>query len=456
MKTTIVSVSGCVHLGAMLAFVFVAVAPTVGRAAEAGVALSPEDRAVEFVQSLTSSRYAEAGRTFDTAFEEALPVPELKKSWQSIEAEAGLFREIVGVRGEPVGSLHTVFVTCRFERSQLDVKLVYDEAGDVVDFSIAPSRWEASYDPPAYVDARAFREIRVRFGVDRWRLPGTLTLPKSEGQVPAVVLVHDAGPHDQDASAGPNKPFRDLAWGLAGRGVAVLRYEKRSQAHPNASKALPGLTLATETVDDAAAAIDLLSENPRIDPQRIYVLGHGLGGMAAPRIAKARPGKVAGLILLAAPSRPLEDVIVDQVIGQLEDQGVPEDQRGQIIRTLRQQAERVKSRQLTPETSASELPLNTPASYWLDLRFYDPLASVGVYQGPILVLQGNADRMTSPEDFEGWKSALGDRQDAKFKRYEGLDHQFMAQPTDAKPSSRFRGRHVAEEVVADIAAWVRQ
>src|SRR5207247_4710825 len=60
-----------------------------------------------------------------------------------------------------------------------------------------------------------------------WELPATLTMPKGDGPFPAVVLVHGSGPHDRDESIGPNKPFRDLAGGLASRGIAVLRSEER-------------------------------------------------------------------------------------------------------------------------------------------------------------------------------------------------------------------------------------
>src|SRR3546814_4655888 len=58
---------------------------------------------------------------------------------------------------------------------------------------------------------------------------------------------------------------------------------------------------------------DLLREAPGIDPAHVYVLGHSQGAMMAPRIA-ARSGHVAGLVLLAAPARPLLDILVEQNI----------------------------------------------------------------------------------------------------------------------------------------------
>ena len=63
-------------------------------------------------------------------------------------------------------------------------------------------------------------------------LPGTLAMPKGTGPFPAVVLVHGSGPQDRDETVGPNKPFLDIARALAAQGIAVLRYEKRTQARP--------------------------------------------------------------------------------------------------------------------------------------------------------------------------------------------------------------------------------
>lgn len=110
--------------------------------------------------------------------------------------------------------------------------------------------------PPPYADPGTFDEHEVLVGEGEHALPGTLTLPVSPGPVPAVVLVHGSGPSDRDSSLGPNKPVRDLAWGLASRGVAVLRYEKRTRQHPSAFAALgESYTVREEVIDDALAAV---------------------------------------------------------------------------------------------------------------------------------------------------------------------------------------------------------
>jgi uncharacterized protein len=85
---------------------------------------------------------------------------------------------------------------------------------------------------------------------------------------------------------GPNKPFKDLAWGLASNGVAVLRYVKRTARYGlKAAYDPPSYTVDDEIVNDARAAVELAAKQPKIDAKRIFVLGHSEGGYVAARIA---------------------------------------------------------------------------------------------------------------------------------------------------------------------------
>ena len=144
-------------------------------------------------------------------------------------------------------------------------------------------------------------------------MPGTLTLPRGEGPFAAAVLVHGSGPQDRDETIGPNKPFRDLAWGLASQGIAVLRYEKRTHTHGRAwPRCVKTLTIKEETIDDALAAVAELRKHKEINAKHIVVIGHSLGATAAPQIGE-RDKSIAGLVLLAGNARPLEDLVLEQI-----------------------------------------------------------------------------------------------------------------------------------------------
>ena len=276
----------------------------------AGVASQPDPkaRAREFVEQLNAGEYDQAVNGFDATMGDAMSAKELQDAWQSLSLKAGPFREIVGVALARKGKYDIAVVTCRFGKGQLDVKVVYDPEGKVSGLWFSSAAPPES-PPPPYTDPKSFSEEQVTIGSGWWALPGTLTRPNGEGPFPAVVLVHGSGPNDRDETIGPNKPFRDLAWGLATRGVAVLRYEKRTKHHPLKMALLANsLTVKEETIDDALAAVNTLRTHEKIDAKRIYVLGHSLGGMLVPRIAKGDES-VAGFVIFAGTSRPLENVL---------------------------------------------------------------------------------------------------------------------------------------------------
>ena len=179
-------------------------------------------------------------------------------------------------------------------------KVAVGADGKIVGLLIQPA--QATQVPaPAVAEDANFSEREVMVGEGERALPGTLDMPKGDGPFPAVVLVHGSGAHDRDETIGPNKPFLDIARGLAAQGVAVLRYEKRSHVRPQ-DFASGNFGVDDETTNDAVLAVETLRQTAGIDPKRVFVLGHSQGGMMAPRIAM-KDGNTAGLVLLAAPAR---------------------------------------------------------------------------------------------------------------------------------------------------------
>ncbi len=432
----------------MLLAAVLAGAPPAARAESAGVTAAAKD----FVALLAKEDFAGAFARFDPTMKGALPEARLREVWASVQAQAGVFKEQAGTRTEKVQGCEVVLVTCKFERATLDTKVAFDADRRVAGLFFVPTR-PATFPPPPYAKRDAFRERDFSVGKEPWILPGTLAVPVGAGPWPAVVLVHGSGPEDRNETVGANQPFRDLAWGLASRGIAVLRYEKRTKQHAAklAGKVLE-ITLKEETVDDALDAAARLRSTEGIDPQRVFVLGHSLGGMALPRIGKADP-KIAGLIVLAGSTRPLEDIIVEQLdyLGSLDPSASAED----ASKLAQLRAEALKVKQLTPaDLSSTNLVIGGSARYWLDLRGYDPAATARTLKQPFLILQGQRDYQVTQADFEGWRKALGASPDATFKLYPQLNHLFIAGEGKSRPSEYERSGHVAEEVITDIAAWI--
>ena len=261
-----------------------------------------------------------------------------------------------------------------------------------------------------------------------WALPGTLSMPTGSGPFPAVVLVAGSGPQDRDETIGPNAPLRDLAWGLASNGIAVLRYDKRTKAHgTEMASQVDKVTVREEVTDDAIAAVDLLRSTPGIDPERVFLAGHSLGGYLAPRIAAEASGRLAGIAMLEANARPLQRLIEDQLAYLASDAGGSDPSAQAMLAALPAQVALVESADLSPATPASSLPLGIPAAYWLDLRGYDPAATARALSIPIFITQGGRDYQVPPTRAGG----LADRPGGQGRR-DGPRVPVAQPPADAR------------------------
>ncbi|HPZ08528.1 MAG TPA: DUF3887 domain-containing protein [Candidatus Eremiobacteraeota bacterium] len=388
------------------------------------------EAAKEFVNLLAEGKYEDAVKDFDIAMEKALPPAKLKEAWEAVIKEAGGFKEQAGTRSEKMDSVAGIF----FPTAQI-----------------------SSYEPPSYADPGKFTEKEITVGSKDWPLPGTLTLPAGDGPFPLVVLVHGSGPQDRDETLGPSKPFKDLAWGLASRGIAVLRYEKRTKEHRLKMVAeKKAITVKEETVDDALASVAILRDMDKIDKNRIFVLGHSLGGMLIPRIGKG-DSEIAGFIIMGgATARPLEDIFLDQMEYIFSLDGEISETEEKELKKIREGVAKIKDPALSPDTPEEELLMGVPAAYWLDLRDYKPAEVMKTLPHPVLIIQGERDYQVTMEDFGIWKESLADRKNTEFKSYPELNHLFIQGEGKSVPKEYKMPGHVAEYVIEDIAGWVKK
>jgi uncharacterized protein len=408
-----------------------------------------EDVAVELVTMLMESNYTGVYGFFNASITSQISADDFANLWeQQVVVPDGNITRIVRTRLTNESGYSVVFVTCNFSRVRvLDVKISFNSQKEVLALLIVPTLDAFEYSPPSYVDVNSFSEQNVSFGSEHWKLPATLTIPTGVGPFPAVILVHGSGPNDRDETYGPNKPFKDLAWGLASRGIVVLRYEKRTKQYPEEIATLLNFTVNEETIDDAVAGVNFLNNSPVVDHSKIFVLGHSLGGMMAPRIA-LQENRLKGLVLMAAPTRHLEDLILEQsrYLANLSGLNQSED-----LAELERLVMRVKSLDI----NQSEVILGAPKAYWVDLATYDPVETALMVHKPMLILQGERDYQVTMTDFARWSNAFWNDATVTLKTYPSLNHFFVAGsgvPTDAEYLVE---GHVSEEIITDITSWIK-
>jgi uncharacterized protein len=362
----------------------------------------------------------------------------------------------LGTIGDPVtakdGKNTLVSFPVQFSKVTVNIQFTLTESSQLAGLFFRPANTPLPpvWQRPAYSRPDSFRSREVTVGDDAWKLGGTLLVPAGKPPFAAVVLVQGPGPSDRDESIYSNKIFADLAEGLASRGVAVLRYDKRTKVYGAAMSEMD-YTVQQETVEDAVRAAALLRHQSEIDPKRIFVLGHSLGGYLAPRIA-AQDGKLAGLVFLAANARPVEIMALEQneYVASLGNGPSPEAQK----RLAELRSEVLKVRNLGPGKPNPPVLMGLPLAYLLDLKGYDPLASAKRLPIPMLFLQGGRDFQVTMKDFELWKSALGGRSNAAFIAYPSLNHLFMAGDAKSSPAEYRIAGNISTEAVGSIANWL--
>lgn len=418
----------------------------------------PQKVALTILDLARAGRFADIQRRFTPKLLPLVSADVLKAAWEAEVAQLGPVQSVGAPSSEPANEHVTaVSVPVHFERGDLTLQVAVTATGELTGLQLAaadgsepPVPWE----PPPYADPDRFDEREATVGDGPLAVPGTLALPKSAGPLPALVLLGGSGPMDRDSTIGKSKPLKDLAWGLASTGIAVLRFDKVTHAHPDQLKDNRDFTVADEYLPDALAAIRLLRAHPAVAAERVFLAGHSLGGTIAPRIAAADPS-VAGLVILAGGTEPLQWAAVRQVryIASLDPATAAAARPA--IDAMTTQAKKVDSPDLSPDTPDDQLPFGTPAPYWLDLRGYDPVATAAALGRPMLICQGERDyQVTIADDLARWQAGLHAHPNVTIRTYPADNHFFFPGTGPSRPAELAAPQHLDPHLVTDINDWI--
>ena len=296
----------------------------------------------------------------------------------------------------------------------------------------------------------------------KYPLKGMLTLPKDvAGPVPAVVFVHGSGSSNMDEKVYKLTPFKDLAEGLARHGIASIRYDKRSFAHglKMVRDKSQLVTVKTETIEDAILATEMLKQDSRIDGENVFIIGHSMGAMLAPRI-DAEGGDYRGLVMMAGTPRRLELIMEEQLEASFAEMG--KFSRFFAEKSTRKILKKFDGMYEMTDEEAMKLKIGGGTTVYYFKEMGEPPVSyyLDKAQKPMLILQGEKDCQVKVEqDFSAYKEILADRDDVTFKLYENLNHAFVPAIYQSilKVKKEFSvERHIGEDVIADIANWIKE
>ena len=379
---------------------------------------------------------------------------DLAKIWSQLESAMGSFKGVGEAKGMQFEDYYQLETQLQFEKKNLRYRLAFDKDNRISGMYFVPYK---SRRAPALqmANTEKYQEMPIKVHTSDMDLPGTLCIPKNVNNFPIVVFVHGSGPNDRDETIGANKPFKDLAHGLAELGIASIRYDKRSLVNPSSLMEIGDRSMLDAVVtDDALAAVELAKTIQNINPNKVFVLGHSLGAMMAPRIAQKNL-EIKGIIMMAGNARPLEDLVYDQYKYLFNEDGLSETEKAQL-KSLRQKIKNVKHLEKSmADGERVKLPLTNDVRFWQALNNYDQVATAQAIPQAMLLMQGLRDYQVTPREYKIWQHKLHKKNNVSFKSYAKLNHLFLEGEGKSYPKEYETQGNVPQYVISDIAQWIK-
>lgn len=432
-----------------LILMFTLVLFTFGAFAQGVVALM--NRSGDFFDTLSAGKFEDATTYFDPSLQAQVKAEHLKGLWDKLNTQMGKYESAEIIQSKTEGEFFVVVIEGKFEKDTQRFVLAFNKAEKMVGFYLQQKAASTAYTLPAYADTANIKQTEIKIKGAKNDLVGMLTTPKTGNNFPVVVLVHGSGPGDMDQTVGAVKPFKDIALGLAAKGIASIRYVKRTLVYPQ--EYTGAFTVKEEVTNDAVAAVNLSKTIPELNKKQIYVFGLSLGGMLAPRIATLVPD-IKGIILAAAPARKFTDLIVDQNHYMF---GLANDTTAATKELFNKSLEVIETTRLTKlgNIKPDSLIMRLPASYWVDLNNYDQVATAKKLSQRIMIIQGGMDFQVSDADYKVWSTALGKKSNVSLKFYPELNHPLTPQTEKGTAEQYKNPANVAEAVINDLATWIK-
>ncbi|MGE7930222.1 alpha/beta hydrolase [Lysinibacillus xylanilyticus] len=248
----------------------------------------------------------------------------------------------------------------------------------------------------------------------------TVALQKaSKDPAPVALIIAGSGPTDKDgnsALAGKNNSLKMLAEGLAKDGIATVRYDKRGIGDNQTLLTKEEDITIDQYVDDAVQVINtLLADNAY---SSVHIIGHSEGSLIG--LLAAQKTKVESFVSIAGSGRPVDEILLEQLKGQLSPELLKEST--DALASLKK-GELVKN--VSPELQS--LFRSSVQPYMISWLKYNPASELAKVNSRVLILQGTTDLQVVATDAEALKKG---KPDAKLVYLEGMNHVLKNAPAD--------------------------
>jgi uncharacterized protein len=413
------------------------------------------------------------------------PAQAIRGNWLgTLKIRTFKLRLVLAVTGEPGGALKATFTSVEqdnvphaFDKVTLEgdkIHLAFKQAGIAIDGTLnregteIDSKFKQGFATFPIVFKRVdkvpetakrpqepkrpfpYREIEVTYEnpSEHATLAGTLTLPKTGGPFPAVLLITGSGQQDRDETILGHKPFLVLSDYLTRRGIAVLRVDDRGIG---GSKGDLANATTEDFASDVLAGVNYLKTRKEIDPHKIGLAGHSEGGMIAPMVAVKSPD-VAFIVLLAGTGVPGTQISLYQMETLMKQSGASEAEIAKS-RNLQQKLYGILEHETDAKTRHAKLKQAFEESMTAEDRkkagaeanieqsataverpwtrfyfFHDPRETLRLVHCPVLAINGDKDmqvpsKINLPEIEKALKE--GGNADFTIKSLPNLNHLFQ-------------------------------
>ncbi|MBO4395963.1 MAG: hypothetical protein J5819_06420 [Eubacterium sp.] len=370
-----------------------------GAAAETELEVKAKDFSEDIVQGLTSRVLDEA----NDELQSQTTIKDINLSFESVTSSLGEYIGVERVISSTENGYRAVTATLRYEGNDgATIRYIFDENDKLAGIWFDNTTLASSVEKGS-----RYEEKKIKIGRTPFVLDGVLTLPMGDSvgddKPPVVLLISDLDDADMDGSIGEseNKPLRDVAHGLALRGIASIRYNRRLNQYPDTTGSNAGIR--EFLIKDAWMAIDSVYHESSVDTNALFVLAWGRSAEYLEPILDKRIQRIAGAIMIGAkPTKHSEMSYIDE-----------------------------------------DVKVESDAKYFMTK--HDTF--------PLMLLQGERDYETPLSQFERWQTLFTGRSHTDYHQYRELGHYLW--PGSAEPSAADYDapNSVSNQAIGDIANW---